>query len=97
MFNMDRESSFRRALKPAQEQEAGNCAETKETETDMLQRQWNKGVKGREKRGGGIVPRMLLKLLVKKLQLKSTREYERMTLKERKTRLQQILYSGKFL
>ena len=94
---MDRESSSRRALKSAQEQEASDGAETKETEPDMLQRQWNKGVKGREKGGRGIARGMLLKQLVQHLHLKSTCEHERMTLKERETRLQQISYSGKFL
>ena len=39
--------------------------ETKETEPDVLQRQWNKGAKGWKSGGRGIMPGPLLKLLVK--------------------------------
>ena len=52
--------------------------ETKETELDVLQRQWNKGVK--EIGGRRIIPGVLLKLLVKANYFaKSTREHERET------------------
>ena len=43
----------------------GDGTETKETELDVLQRHHNKGAKGWESGGRGIVPGMLIKLLVK--------------------------------
>ena len=43
----------------------GNSAETKERELNMLQRQWNKGTKGWESGGRGIMQSALLKLQVK--------------------------------
>ena len=58
----DAQSSSRRALEPAQEQEvtAGRLRWPRnETELDVLQRLWNKGARKRRERG------TLLKLLVK--------------------------------
>ena len=42
---MDAHSNSRRALKSAQEHEDQHGAETKGTELDVVQKQWNKGAK----------------------------------------------------
>ena len=59
----------------------GDGVETKETELNVLQRQWSKGPKDWESGGRGIVPGALLKLLVKDQLPHSTRERKRMAAK----------------